>query len=47
MSVAESAKNVYDEELRSRLEQDHRDDFVAIEPSSRRFFWGRPFSKLH
>ena len=43
MSVAESAKKVYDEDLRSRLEQNHKDDFVAIEPSSRRFFLGKTF----
>jgi uncharacterized protein (DUF1778 family) len=30
MSVAESAKKVFDEDLRFRLEQDHKDDFVAI-----------------
>ena len=46
MSVAESAKKVYDEDLRSRLEQDHKDDFVAIEPSSRRFFLGKTFLEV-
>ena len=38
MSIAESAKKVYEEDLRPRLEQEHMDDFVAIEPSSRSFF---------
>jgi len=46
MSVAESAKKVYDEDLRSRLEQDHKDDFVAIEPLSRRFFLGKTFLEV-
>ena len=43
MSVAETAKKVYEEDLRSRLEIEHRDDFVAIEPSSRHFFVGKTF----
>jgi hypothetical protein len=46
MSVAESAKKVFDEDLRSRLEQDHKDDFVAIEPTSRRFFLGKTFLEV-
>ena len=46
MSVAESAKKVYEEDLRSRLEQDYKDDFVAIEPSSRRFFFGKTFLEV-
>ena len=46
MSVAESAKKVYDEELRVQLEQDHRDEFVAIEPTSRRFFLGKTFLEV-
>ena len=46
MSVAESAKKVYDEDLRSRLEQDHKDHFVAIEPLSRRFFLGKTFLEV-
>ena len=43
MSVAEAAKKVYEEDLRSRLEREHRGDFVAIEPSSRSFFLGTTF----
>lgn len=46
MTVAESAKRVYDEDLRSRLEKDHKDDFVAIEPSSRQFFLGKTFLEV-
>lgn len=46
MSVAETAKRVYEEDLRSRLEIQHKDDFVAIEPSSRRFFLGKTFLEV-
>jgi len=46
MSVAESAKKVYDEDLRVQLEQEHRDEFVAIEPTSRRFFLGKTFLEV-
>ena len=46
MSVAESAKKVYDEDLRPRLEQEHKDDFVAIEPTSRRFILGKTFLEV-
>jgi hypothetical protein len=46
MSIAESAKKVYEEDLRARLEQDHKDEFVAIEPSSRRFFLGKTFLEV-
>ena len=46
MSIAESAKQVYEEDLRSRLERDHKDDFVAIEPSSRSFFLGNTFLEV-
>jgi hypothetical protein len=38
MSVADQAKQFYDSELKSRLEVDHRDDFVAIEPVSKAYF---------
>lgn len=43
MSVAESAKKVYDEDLRQGMELEHKDEFVAIEPSSRCFFLGKTF----
>ena len=46
MSVAESAKRVYEDDLRSRLEREHRGDFVAIEPSSRSFFVGTTFLEV-
>jgi hypothetical protein len=46
MSIAEAAKQVYDEDLRSRLEREHRDEFVAIEPSSRKYFLGKTFLEV-
>ena len=46
MSIAEAAKQVYEEDLRSRLEREHKDDFVAIEPSSRRYFLGKTFLEV-
>jgi hypothetical protein len=38
MSIAAQAKQVYDSELKARLEAEHRDEFVAIEPESKSFF---------
>ena len=38
MSIAAQAKQVYDGELKARLEAEHRDEFVAIEPESKSFF---------
>ena len=38
VSVAQKAKEVYEEDLRERLEAGHRDEFVAIEPVSRGFW---------
>ena len=46
MSIAEAAKRVYEEDLRSRLEREHKDDFVAIEPISRRYFLGKTFLEV-
>lgn len=46
MSVAQAAKQVYEEDLRSRLEREHRDDFVAIEPTSRSYFVGKTFLEV-
>ena len=42
-AVAQIAKDVYDAELRERLEAEHRDEFVAIEPVSRALFLGETF----
>lgn len=46
MSIAEAAKRVYEEDLRFRLERDNRDEFVAIEPSSRSYFLGKTFLEV-
>ena len=46
MSVAEAAKRVYEEDLRTQLEREHIDDFVAIEPSSRSYFLGTTFLEV-
>lgn len=43
MSISEEAKEVYELELRDRLEATHRDKFVAIEPVSKAFFLGDTF----
>ncbi len=43
VSVAQEAKEVYEQDLRERLEAGHRNDYVAIEPVSRRFFLGDTF----
>ena len=43
MSIAEQAKDVYEREFKLRLEADHRDEFVAIEPVSKAFFLGDTF----
>ena len=37
-SVAEAARRLYDEKLREKLEPEHNDEFVAIEPTSGEFF---------
>lgn len=46
MSIAEAAKQVYEEDLHSRLEREHKNDFVAIAPSSRRYFLGKTFFEV-
>ena len=43
MSIAEKAKEVYESEFKARLEAEHRDEFVAIEPVSKSFFIGDTF----
>ena len=45
MSIAESAKQVYDNELKKQLETDHWGAFVAIEPISKSYFLGDSFIK--
>ena len=43
MSVAEAAKQVYQGELQQQLEEQFRDQFVAIEPNSKSHFVGKTF----
>lgn len=43
MTIAEHAKQVYEQELKAQLEADHRDQFVAIEPTSKAYFLGDTF----
>ncbi|MDZ4851237.1 MAG: hypothetical protein SGI77_18265 [Pirellulaceae bacterium] len=43
MSVAVAAKEVYEADLRKTLELSNMNEFVAIEPVSRRYFVGRTF----
>jgi len=43
VSIAQQAKEVYDTDLRARLEVEHCNEFVAIEPDSRAFFLGETF----
>jgi hypothetical protein len=42
-SIAEQAKDIYEREFKVRLEADHRDEFVAIEPVSKAIFLGDTF----
>jgi len=43
--LVRDAKHLYEEKLRSLLEQSHRDEFVAIEPQSSEYFLGRTLSE--
>lgn len=43
MSIAEKAKEVYESEFKARLEADHFDEFVAIEPVSKSFYLADTF----
>lgn len=43
MSTAEKAKQLYEDELKARMEADHRDQFVAIEPVSKSYYLGDTF----
>lgn len=44
-SVAEAARKLYDEKLREKLEPEHNDAFVAIEPISGEFFLAATLSE--
>ena len=41
--VIEQAKAIYDQQLRTRLEAEHRDRFVSIEPESGEYFLADTF----
>ena len=43
--VARRAMQLYDEQLRERLEKTHNNAFVAIEPDSGEFFFGKTLSE--
>lgn len=43
MSIAEHAKQIYDDQLRVQLEASHFGKFVAIEPESKAYFMGQSF----
>lgn len=40
MSIAEDAKQVYESQLKTRLEADHPGKYVAIEPQSGSYYLG-------
>ncbi|MFO7902901.1 MAG: hypothetical protein ACQESR_18300 [Planctomycetota bacterium] len=42
--VADRAKRIYEERLRTTLEQSHMNEFVAIEPISGDYFLGHTLS---
>jgi hypothetical protein len=44
-AIADKSKIIYDERLRSALEAEHRDKFVAIEPESGDFFVGATYGE--
>lgn len=43
--LAQKAREIYEQRLRSKLEATNRDDFVAIEPQSGSFFLGKTLSQ--
>jgi hypothetical protein len=43
MTIADAAKRIYELELRTTLESQHRDEYVAIEPDSKSHFLGKTF----
>ena len=43
--LARSATEFYDKELRQSLEATHRNEFIAIEPESRSYFFGKTMSE--
>ena len=43
--LARSATEFYERELRQSLEATHRNEFIAIEPESRTYFFGKTMSE--
>ena len=43
MSVSDVAKRIYESDLKIKLEAEHADKFVAIEPVSKTYFLGDTF----
>lgn len=43
MSTADRSKEIYNRDLKVRLEESHPDEFVAIEPESKSYFVGDTF----
>ena len=43
MSISAAAKQLYEREWKQRLESEHRDQFVAIEPESKSYYLGDSF----
>ncbi len=43
--LAQAATEFYDSELRATLEATHPNEFVAIEPQSRTYFFGKTLSE--
>ena len=44
-SIAQRARQIYDERLRAHLEQSHPHAFVAIEPASGDYYLGQTISE--
>jgi hypothetical protein len=44
-SVADRARKIYEERLKAELEPAHNDEFVAVEPESGDFFFGKTLSE--
>ena len=45
LAVARRATDIYDPRLRVKLEAEHRDAFVAVEPDSGDYFLGKTLSE--
>jgi hypothetical protein len=43
MSIADRAKSLYERQWKAKLESEHRDQFIAIEPLSKSYYLGDTF----